>query len=598
VRYKNLNIFKYLPIIILIQFSLGSVWPTSARQIEPPPPNLPEDTYKVYLPATFKSPDYLVGNMEVTQAIQNINNTVSLVAGRNTLVRVYARSLTSSIISNVTATLKGYKDGNYLGEVGPLSGSAYPYSYSTNSMRADKNKTFNFQIPTSWISSSGNVELQAALGDGGLAPESGNSQSSLSQTFLFNSVPSLNVIVIPVRLYDPPEYQTGFIFGPEDTGYTQDAIYRMYPVPSVNITNHDVFNFVGDMASTDDWDVLLDKITSLRFTEGCGYGCSNVYYGVIPLKDKVNQFTWFSPSGGILGLGNLGQPRAAIGVSNESIFGYQYGVDTISHEVGHTLGRLHTPGCGASYTDKYYPYPNGVIGQFGFRFSDQTIQPYTDNDIMNYCDNQWISDYTYQGLYNDQKNYSNASELPYQDSVFVRVKLNSDGTAKFQPTYSFQSKPSISSNSGEYRVNFVAESGEILAEYPVDVTHAEDYGISTTAIYAILPQPEKPYSAIRLLDNGQEVSTRDLSSTGSSLSSAATPLLSEESGLLVLSWGSPNLPALVRYTTNGGVSWSTIAFDHVGGELKILTSDLPTGSLQFQIVLADNAQTYSVEWLR
>jgi hypothetical protein len=596
VRYRIIKISKYLPVIVLIQFLLGSVIPASARQIEPPLPNLPDDSYNLYLPTTLRSPDYLVGDMEVTQAIQNISNSVSLVAGRNTTVRVYARSVTSSIISNLTATLKGYKNGNYLGAIGPLSGSAYPYSYSINSLRADINKSFNFQIPVDWISSSGNVDFQVTIGDGGLVPDYGNTQAAYNKTFVFNNVPALNVLVIPIRLYDPPEYQTGFVFGPANTSYAQDALFRMYPVPSVNITVHSTFNFVGDMASEGDWDWLLTQITNLRYSEGCGDYCKIVYFGVVPLIDENNDVTWYPPNGGILGLGYVDKPRAAIGVSNETVYGYRYGVDTIAHEVGHTLGRLHTEGCGASNVDKNYPYPNGIIGQFGLRLSDQIVQPNTDNDIMNYCDNQWISDYTYQGLYNDQIQPTAAPELPVQDSVYIRAKLNSDGTAELQPVYSFPSSPSKASNSSEYSVQFLAESGEVIAEYPVEAAHAEDYGISTSAIYAILPQPAIPYGAIELLHNGQEASTRDLLSAASSLSPEPTPSLHEDAGQLVLNWGSPNLPALVRYTMDGGDTWNTIAFDHMGGELKILTSDLPSGSVQFQIILADNTQTYKLDW--
>jgi hypothetical protein len=69
----------------------------------------------------------------------------------------------------------------------------------------------------------------------------------------------------------------------------------------------------------------------------------------------------------------------------------------MAHEIGHTHGREHAP-CGTSSFDEDYPYANGTIGVRGFDRRTSTFIEPTSNDILGFCGNQWISDYTYDGL--------------------------------------------------------------------------------------------------------------------------------------------------------------------------------------------------------
>jgi hypothetical protein len=96
-----------------------------------------------------------------------------------------------------------------------------------------------------------------------------------------------------------------------------------------------------------------------------------------------------------------------------------------AHELGHTLGRYHADFCNA-VDGAPYPYPDGILGGpvdnltrfFGFDSGDaandkplQVIPP-TWTDIMTYCANEWVSDFTYEGM----RNYIQAN-LPAQDQL-------------------------------------------------------------------------------------------------------------------------------------------------------------------------------------
>jgi hypothetical protein len=92
-------------------------------------------------------------------------------------------------------------------------------------------------------------------------------------------------------------------------------------------------------------------------------------------------------------------------------FDGSYGDWYTGHELGHTFSRLHPgSGCGESSDDPNYPFANGQLANadnafVGFDVGDPTHSlpmaalPGTDwHDVMTYCNNQWLSSYTYEGI--------------------------------------------------------------------------------------------------------------------------------------------------------------------------------------------------------
>lgn len=590
-KFRAINkVHLLIPLLLLLSL-LQPVSPTQAD--DPPPPELPEITTRVFLPIAQKPSSNFVSNIELTQAVQNLSSPVPLVAGRPTVARVYVRTLGSTQVSGIRATLKAYRNGNLLGEKTLTNGTAYPQSVSLDTLRASASKSMNFSLEPAWISA-GTTSLVVELGSSLLGPDS-PVEATFTTMASFNSVPAVTIMAVPIQIYDQ---SNGRVYPADSTAYLQEAIFRMYPVPSVNISVHSTFNYTtysfGTYAS---FSGLLDAITNLKETEG--QPSATVYFGVIPLTDNSGN-SWIPYFGSFYaGIGWVGY-RAAIGISNETAYGYYLGGnDTASHEIGHNFGRWHSPGCGAGNTDPNYPYLDGTVGHFGFKVSELPTQVVTSsslNDIMNYCNDQWLSDYTYLGLYQNQVAAMSEVSLPEQDTVYIRAALEAGGAFDLKPVYSFKSSPQPAVEESEYAVQFLDEAGQVVAQHPVKLLHAEEYDIVINTVGTRLPAPDKPYAAIRLVKNGQELAARSLSPETQAQVSTE-PSLVQTADSLTLTWDNLDQPALIRYSADGGKTWTTLGIDFTGDSLALDTADLPAGPLQFQVTLADGGGSYTIDRL-
>jgi hypothetical protein len=71
---------------------------------------------------------------------------------------------------------------------------------------------------------------------------------------------------------------------------------------------------------------------------------------------------------------------------------------TMAHELGHVFGRGHS-GCSVPRDDRDYPYAGGVIGVWGRDPRDGRFFPPETADLMGYCTPVWVSDYTWNRMF-------------------------------------------------------------------------------------------------------------------------------------------------------------------------------------------------------
>jgi hypothetical protein len=156
-----------------------------------------------------------------------------------------------------------------------------------------------------------------------------------------------------------------------------------------------------DIADAEDWNATLDIVRDLRDTEDPDPEV--YYYGMVQPAATLREFCGNACTAGV-GFVPNGRPgqnagaRVAVGLAYADV-GSAF---TMLHEVAHNHGRGHSPciqGGTISGVDGEYPYAGGNIGVYAYdSLGDDLIAPDGATDLMGYCRNQWLSDYTYSGL--------------------------------------------------------------------------------------------------------------------------------------------------------------------------------------------------------
>ena len=530
------------------------------------------NTY-IYLPLVMKPPDVNITGFEVVQSVQDANNGVPLVANRATVVRVFTTTTSGNNLANHSMTLTAVRNGTPLGTV-----STGPQTASAASSRSSYSSTFNFILPANWLS--GNVTLTATDDVTG---------ATGSTTINFSSVPTLNVVLVPIRYTHSP---TGETFTPPSQDRVSDWVIRAYPLSNINITFRGDYPFTGNLRSLTSWSSLLTIIGNLKSVDNAP--SSTIYYGYIPFDCG-----WFDcGSGGYAGYGAIGA-RFSTGIDLPASWGADAAGKLAGHEWGHNFGRYHAP-CGLSEYDSNWPtdpkYNGASIGEFGMdgilAGSPALLNPASYVDMMSYCGPEWVSDYTYLGLMQDQLTSGASATAVAQESLLISGRVEADGRITLSPIYTLPQVPNPAPD-GAYRIELLDGSGQVMAAYGAEVLVAEEQGFVSRAIRTAVPLPAEPVAEVRIVaaESGAVAAQQTMqldTALFSAFSGDNSQMVQVDAvtHTAVLRWGLPDIPAIVRYTADNGQTWTALALDVLGGELTVDLSALPGGNGRFQIIPA------------
>ncbi len=541
--------------------------------------------YRLYLPAVLKPSLLTVTGLETTQSSQTAANDVPLVTGRATVLRVYVQGGDIQPTDDVRVSVKATRGGVELPGSPLVIG---PQTAPLLAARASYGTSFNTLLPAPWLS--GQVVL-TALAYVGSVPAPADDNNSAMLTVSFNDVPPLKVMVVPILYTHTP---TGQVYPAPTVDDLSSWIMRAYPISAVNLAFHAPFAFVGDLRQGSAWDALLNAVSDLKTSENAPD--AQIYYGLIPTAN--NSGSWFS--GGISGYGWVGW-RGSIGLDLGAHWGADAAGENAAHEMGHNLGRQHVLCKGnEAGVDTNYPYhlpafANGSIGQLGLDINQADVSksylwsPDVGRDLMSYCNNQWVSDYTYKALYADQRtNGARVLSAEAAPGLLIRATFDAQGAPTLKPVYAFATGLTALPASSDYSVDLLDAAGQVLASYPVKVLEAEEESGRVRAIRAVVPQPAPAVASVRLVQAGRAVAQRRLS-LSLTAQTAATPTVTQSAAGATMRWGASDIPALVRYTVDGGRTWTTLGVDVMQGELTFDPAQLPAGAGRFDITLADAA---------
>lgn len=165
----------------------------------------------------------------------------------------------------------------------------------------------------------------------------------------------------------------------------------------------------------DGWDQALDDLLAHRTQQAPK---PNVFfYGLMAPAASYSSYCGGSCTLGLSYVSDADSEseRGSIGVS---VFADGSGAkdawDTLLHELGHAFGRDHADCGDPDGPDPAYPYKNATLGEtYGYDFElAKLLKPKVYRDVMSYCSPVWISDYTYDAIF---------ERLAYIDSSAFRT---------------------------------------------------------------------------------------------------------------------------------------------------------------------------------
>jgi hypothetical protein len=260
----------------------------------------------------------------------------------------------------------------------------------SNNLQFDS--TFNFQVPGTAIDAdtSWRVEVLSPASCATVAtsrfPNTGSVELSARETGI------VKVMIVPVQ-YDTDASGRLPDITDEQIERYRSLVMSMYPVTGVELTVRAPVKTTLGVDPSNGWEDLLDALRQLRQKDRAAADVH--YYGVVNPAATFSTYCGKGCTAGIAYVTKDQQPSLRVGVG----LGYtgQFSAQTLAHELGHQHGRLHSP-CNVE-GDPNYPYPKGKIGSWGFdSASERIIDPAAFSDIMGYCNPNWVSDFTYQGL--------------------------------------------------------------------------------------------------------------------------------------------------------------------------------------------------------
>ncbi len=599
--------------------------------------------------AAIPSIDIAITDVEVTQSIQDLNDSIQLVRDKRTGVRVYVDAAGQNV-PGVSARL--YRI-NSIGIIldGPIypSGGTHYLTVPNTPDRANFNHAFYFELPNDWIDGT-NVRLRAEVNYTQIPPEPSFSNNNWNTPiYTFRDSPTLRThllvwgYTVDGDYYQPSTWQ--------DVNQARSWIRRVYPLAStpggyespdpgfrLKIRTINDPNLGGHIERTTDFclDIPEDdrEFCAATYTNNCAQWLRATEG--IPNNEMIYSMIWEEPSlpfprgfaTGSVSSGPTG--RGTWGWDNDGSYGDWY----MGHEVGHNVGRAHpspasddpatentVEGCGHSRSDPNFPYANAAIGtgsMWGFDVGDiglsSQLPPrvYPNNlwrDMMSYCDRQWISDYTYEGIYgflNSQQPAPDAVQpQPVRagvDTIALFGTIYDDAdTAVFQVVGLWDSPgPYSPPAGGAYQMRFLNSSGGQLAAYDFD-GDANDANPSNLGFAVVVPFPltTAEVELVRLSD-GQVLGTHTLSANAPAISNvqlvgATNPV----TGTVTLQWqasdadGDP-LHFDVYYTDDNGATYTAYALALTETSVQLNTNQMG-GSAQARFRVTANDGTRMAE---
>jgi hypothetical protein len=566
--------------------------------------------------------------IEITQAVQKLDDSLPLVANKDTMARVYTFTGNVPIGENARTYLYGNVGGADL----PGSPMVVSQRAPTVINRLNLNDTANFLLPKTWAAA-GTVNFSTqAIG------QNADHAASATYPLAFNTRGALTVWIVPVN--------TGTVGSPvlppqSEIDRQESYMRTVYPLANLTFVQKN-WNVLGVVTgepitalNTYYNNVVFAWLFSVIFTGTPPYTLPDQIYGFTPSGGGLSDPKWAG------GGGHVG--RGFQGTSMEG---------TMAHEINHNLdtsvpgtwGRHVNPGgtgCGAAGPDPSWPYLDPFTHTVGFDTrlpwtvsgALDTVIPGTFPDFMSYCQSglsptKWISDYRWNALYNKFPNLAALVPLAsnYPDHYYIMGNVTQDpktsvlsgklNPAIVQPGSDDFPVPNPKTDNFEINIYGGAQAG-LLKTYPFTATFIPDpeepvntvyFNFSLPYIQGVTGGPEiitkielAPYAPIGLAPTAAldtinvapivpTVGITNPTTAGATLNGAQT-----------LTWTPSNTASgdtfTVMFSSDAGANWITLAANLSGvTTLAVDTTTLPnTIQGMFRVIGTDGFNTFEAK---
>jgi len=423
--------------------------------------------------------------MDSGAEITTDKRTTDIVTGRPTMFRLSV-ALDSGFSARQISARVTVDDGTAVAQY------FAKLAVSKDSVETESASTFQVVVPAEQITADTHyfaelVECATGAGQAGSArfPKTGDVELAARHTG------GLKVTIVPLQANSklPDTSETAL------TTYRQQML-AMYPIDAITFT----VAAPVTIAYPVDWEATLDQMRAKRKSDNPA--ADVYYYGLLKPQDT---FTAFCGNSCTTGIGYVGEPnsggyRAAMGVG----FADRVSAQTMAHEIGHNHGRNHAPcvpnGGSISGVDTKYPFSDGRTGIIGYDSRTKALLSDKGTDLMGYCSNVWLSEYTYGGL-TDRVALVNGNKSQVLSAGALqtwRVLLVGGSTGKNSARWGVPiATPSLPEGTA-VTARVVDGAGNFLQEITVYRTEISDSGAASVMV----PEPKPGWSGVQLPEAG------------------------------------------------------------------------------------------------